>query len=401
MTTCETTSSTACRCGSTLLVGVCALLLLCFSPGYVAAPLEEMSPPPVENTLKLVAVGDIMAHLPLVRSAYDVNTGRHDFTGSFAPVKAQIQAADLAIGNLETTLTAGGDYTGYPKFRAPADLARDLAAVGFDLLVTANNHSLDYGAAGVTETVRLLHSQGLQAVGTANSAAAVGPVLMERNGIRLAFVAYATALNGMTLPAGRDYLVRLYTPDAVRQDVARARAAGADLVISYIHFGDEYARYPNAQQYAIADDLLAAGVQLVLGSHPHVVQPEQRPVAAGHYVIYSLGNFISCQRSAFTDVGLLLEIEIAKRFPDGATQVRQVRPTPTYVKLQKRAGRNHYQVAPLQTADARASDRYRAKLTYNRQSLFLDLLGHLQGGVWRPPVPPSVAVITRPPAEVN
>lgn len=371
---------------------VATVLLLCFVPGNLLQPASQAQVPlPLEQSLKLVAVGDIMSHMTLVNGAYDPAGKQHDFMPVFSAVAATIGSADLAIGNLETTLTTGGDYTGYPRFRAPAALARDLGKTGFDVLVTANNHSLDYGATGVIDTLGLLKKNGLLAVGTAAARDAVGPLLVERNGIRLAIVAYATALNGFKLPAGRDYLVRLYTPETVRSDVAAAKKAGADLIVCYIHFGEEYLRYPDAGQYRIADDLLAAGVDLLLGSHAHVVQPEQQPVLPGRYAIYSLGNFVSSQRSKFTDVGMLLEIDIVKRFPEGITVVRSVNPVPTYVRHKKVAGRNRYQVLPLQQVDAEASGRYRSMLTYNRDSLYYDLLGHLRGGVWRPTLPPRLS----------
>lgn len=374
-----------------LVLTTLSLSLLCFIPGNLLQPATQAQVPPAyERTVKLVAVGDIMAHLPLVKGAYDPVSRQHDFMPVFADLKPVIAAADVAIGNLETTLTAGHDYTGYPRFRAPAALARDLGKTGFDVLVTANNHSLDYGAAGVLDTLEVLKQNGLRAVGTAAASDAVGPVLIERNGIRLAFVAYATALNGFSLPAKRDYLVRLYSPETVRADVAAAKAAGADLIVCYIHFGEEYLRYPDVGQYRIADDLLAAGVDVLLGSHAHVVQPEQKPAPRGGYAIYSLGNFVSSQRSRFTDVGVLLEIEITKHYPEGCTEVRRVKPVPTYVRVQRVAGRSRYRVLPLQQVDAEASARYLSQLTYNRDSLYYDMLGHLQGGVWRPSSPPQV-----------
>jgi len=380
-----------CRWLLIVLSAVLLSLLLCFVPSNLLQPVSlAQVPAPFECTLKLVAVGDIMAHMPLVNSAYDPLGKQHDFMPLFSPLKTTIESADLAIGNLETTLTTGSDYTGYPRFRAPAALARDLGKTGFDVLVTANNHSLDYGAAGVLDTLAVLKNNGLLAVGTAAANDNAGPVLVERNGIRLAIIAYATALNGFKLPAGRDYLVRLYAPETVRRDVAAAKKAGADLVVCYIHFGEEYLRYPDANQYRIADDLLAAGVDLLLGSHAHVVQPEQKPVAKGRYAIYSLGNFVSSQRSKFTDVGMLLEIEIAKRFPEGFTEVRRINPVPTYVQIKQVAGRSRYQVLPLQQLDAEVSTRYRSKLTYNRDSLYFDTLGHLHGGVWRPAQPLQV-----------
>lgn len=376
-----------------LLLVAAAVPLICFIPATLLQPAAlAQQPPSFERTIRLVAVGDIMAHQPQLQSAYDPVRKQYDFTPVFSALKAKISTADLAIGNLETTLATKGRYTGYPRFRAPAELARDLRATGFDVLVTANNHSLDYGAKGVTRTLAVLKQQGVLAIGTASSADAAGPLLVERNGIRLGIVAYATSLNGLSLPKGRDYLVRLYAPETVRSDIARAKAAGADLIVCYIHFGGEYLRYPDASQYRIADDLLKAGVDLLLGSHPHVVQPEHRPIDSGRYAIYSLGNFVSNQRAGFTDVGLLLDIEITKHFPEGVTEVRKVTPTPTYVQISKQSGRSHYQVLPLAQVDAPVSKDYKSKLTYNRNSLYYDLLGHLRGGVWRPPVPQPTLV---------
>lgn len=361
-----------------------ALLFLCVEPwGLQASYQPDVRPRSYETAIEIVAVGDIMMHLSQIESAYDKKTDQYDFTPQFSAVKKQISAADIAIGNLETTFTPGKKPTGYPRFNAPAALARDLATTGFDLLVTANNHSLDYGEAGILGTLSALQKNKIVPVGTSRSAEETRrPVVVERNGIKVAFLAYTCATNGLKRPKNKPYLLNLYADKKVQADVALARKAGADLILGYVHFGQEYERYPGPDQYRIAAEMRKAGVHVVLGSHPHVVQPENNRISRKQYTLFSLGNFISGQRGRFTDIGLMLQLRVVKTHPGGMTIIDQVAHTPTYVQRKKKGKRLAYGVVPLKQVDARLSKRYRSQLTYNKTSLNSDLLGHIRGGVY-------------------
>jgi poly-gamma-glutamate capsule biosynthesis protein CapA/YwtB (metallophosphatase superfamily) len=361
-----------------------ALMFLCLEPwGLQASYRQDVQPFVYETSLEIVAVGDIMMHLSQVKSAYDEKKDRYDFSPQFSEIKDQISRADIAIGNLETTFTPGQKMTGYPKFNTPAALARDLKKTGFDLLVTANNHSLDYGEDGIIGTLDALKKNGLIAVGTGRSwEDEMQPVIVERNDIKVAFLAYTCGTNGVQLPEKKPYLLKLFSKKQVAKDVAAAQRGGVDLILAYIHFGAEYERFPGTEQYKIASVLRQSGVHIVLGSHPHVIQPENKRLSQKQYTLFSLGNFISGQRTRFTDIGLMLNLRLVKRHPAGVTTIEQVSYTPTYVKRSWKKAGVDYSVVPLQQVDKHLSKLYRSKMTYNKVSLRQDVLGHIRGGVY-------------------
>ena len=360
------------------------LLSLCLEPwGLQASSRQDLLPQAFETTLEIVAVGDIMMHLSQVKSAYNRKTEQFDFSRQFAAISDRIRAADIAIGNLETTFTPGRKVSGYPRFNTPSELARDLREAGFDLMVTANNHALDFGEKGVLGTLDALQKYDMRAVGTHRSPnAAAQPVIIEKNGIKVAFLAYTCGTNGLQRPAGKPYLLNLYSTAQVEKDVASARAQSVDLILCYMHFGAEYDRFPDQQQYRIDAALRKAGVHVVLGSHPHVIQPENRRLGEKQYTLFSLGNFISGQKRSFTDVGLLLTLRVRKAHPGGIASIERVSYTPTHVERSQKGEGLDYRVVPLLQVDAELSEQYRNNLTYNRTSLNSDLLGHIRGGVF-------------------
>ncbi len=309
---------------------------------------------PVQR-LKIIAAGDIMMHMPVVNAAA-VKEGGHLFSPIFSEIAPLLREADIAIANLETTFAKDGDYKGYPRFKSPGKLARDLKEVGFDLLVTANNHALDYGEAGVLNTLADLDRAGVRAVGTQRDAETQQYVVVEKDGIRVGVVAYTCLTNGFVLPKGKEYLLNLFSRDRVGRDVLRMREAGADLIVCYIHFGDEYQRHPSPFQREVVGFLHQAGVDVIFGSHPHVVQPAAFSEAESKYVIYSLGNFLSNQRSDYKDVGLLAEVSLAKF--NGATVIEKVRHIPTYVSKERREGRMVYRIKTVESLDEHLTQAY-------------------------------------------
>lgn len=316
------------------------------------APQQPEEPPSYTRTLKLAAVGDIMMHMPQVNSGLQAD-GTHDFRPFFAQVRQRLSEADLAIGNLETTF-AGEQrgYSGYPRFNSPDALAQALAEAGFDIITTANNHSLDTGESGLIRTLDVLDQHQLQHTGTFRSAEEREQLLIvEKNDISLAILAYTYGTNGIPIPEGKPYLVNLLEEEQVERDVRRAKAAGVDLIAVMVHFGNEYQRQPSEEQKRWVERFRQLGVDLVLGSHPHVVQP----YTLGTYTapdgterdfvaIYSMGNFISNQRGDYKDVGVIFEVVVEKHFPEGTVTLKEVSAQPTYVDVWQQDGKRHYQV---------------------------------------------------------
>lgn len=343
--------------------------------------------PPVER-FTILAVGDLMVHTPQLASARIA--GGYDFESCFAPVAPRITAADLAIGNLETTL-AGADrgYTGYPAFNSPDSFAGALVKSGFDVLTTANNHTLDRGPTGLTRTLDVLDGLGAQHTGTARTVEEAERILVaEVNGAKIAILAYTYGMNGFTAPADKKWMVDIVDTARMVADVKRARVLEPDLVIVSIHNGVEYQRQPSEAQKAVEMAMIEAGADVVLGSHPHVIQPMQTVEATREdgtartgFIIHSLGNFVSNQRERYRNTGLLLELGFEKDVRGGATSLISVEYVPVWVDDTDEAGKEH-RVLPI--GDVLADATYPGVDTADRtriQQAWDDTTSHLGGSV--------------------
>lgn len=268
--------------------------------------------PPAQR-VRLFFGGDVMQHLPQVNAA---RRGEgFDYEPVFRTLAPRMHAADLAIVNLETTLTRRGRYTGYPLFRSPVALADALRAAGVDVAVLANNHCCDGGAEGIRTTVEELDRCGIKHTGAFADSTDYkrnNPLYLKYCGMRMALVNYTYGTNGMPVPEGM--IVNRIDTVRMAADLAAARNAGVDFIIACVHWGDEYQRHENATQRTLAAFLRRHGADVVVGSHPHVIQPWTSDSA--HVVLYSLGNLVSAQQRHYTDGGLVAAVE-AVRHPEG------------------------------------------------------------------------------------
>jgi poly-gamma-glutamate capsule biosynthesis protein CapA/YwtB (metallophosphatase superfamily) len=280
------------------------------------------------DTLRLLFAGDIMGHSPQIKSA-EITPGRtYDYTPCFKYLKPVLQQADLAIGNLELTLPGKPPYTGYPMFRSPDDLARALKDAGFDLLVTANNHSNDARGPGVTKTVETLLELGFQQTGTFLNQRDRNeryPLMLYKNNFKIALLNYTYDTNGV--PTEAPTIVNRIDTVQIGADLREARARKPHYIIVVMHWGLEYQLTENTDQRRIARFLIRNGADMVIGAHPHVVQPirmERVTLPDGSekeaLVVYSLGNFISNQLKPHTDGGILFQVDLLKT--KGSPQVR-------------------------------------------------------------------------------
>jgi len=266
----------------------------------------------------LTFVGDAMQHSPQITAAAR-SGGRYDYSTCFTLLEPTIQAADLAVVNLECPL-AGKPYTGYPCFSAPDSYARQLIASGFDLIVTANNHCLDRGAKGLRRTCTMLDSMHIPHVGTYRNATERAqrlPLIRNVNGINIGFLNYTYGTNG--IPARDGVVVDFIDRDLMARDIAAARQAGAQALCVVMHWGIEYTLKPVKSERSLADFLVDQGVDLIIGGHPHVVQPMEMRHSDRHnkdvLLVYSLGNFISNQRDIDCRGGALVNVTL--RIKDG------------------------------------------------------------------------------------
>lgn len=307
---------------------------------------------------RLLFAGDVMAHLPQLTAARR-SDGTHDFFGQFRLVKPRFDAADLVVVNLETTLSAAAPHTGYPCFRTPSSLARALRRAGVDVAVTANNHCCDGGARGIGATLAALDDAGLRHTGTFVDSLRHGadhPLRLAANGIRFALFNYTYGTNGLPVPAGTT--VNRIDTTVIARDLAAVDRGAVDCVIAFVHWGNEYERRPDSEQRMLAGFLRRHGADLVVGSHPHVVQPfEQDSTGA---VFYSLGNSVSNQRRRYCDGGLLAEVEVVKRVAAGVpTMHYAAQVVPVWVALPD------YRILPPEVADTLAMPPH-ARAAYDR-----------------------------------
>ena len=319
-----------------------------------APPLPEEPPepePPAPTTAVLAVCGDAMSHMPVTNDAW--NGEKYDYACIMNGAKAYVEAADYAVVNLETTFAGGPNYSGYPAFNSPDDMAYGLKELGFDLCLTSNNHSLDKGWSGLSRTLDVLDEAGLAHVGTSRSQEECDNniVVADVGGISVAFLGYSYGTNGIPVPGDHPYCINLFntdylsglrTPDTDRlaADLEKAEALETDLVAVMIHWGVEYQTRQNSYQEEVADFLFAHGADIILGGHSHVPQPmEVRTLPDGRqgFVCFSLGNFISSQNDEYTDTTAVLTLELARDNETGEAQVAGYSYAPMYM-LDREAG---------------------------------------------------------------
>ncbi|GMX66732.1 hypothetical protein Elgi_60040 [Paenibacillus elgii] len=320
-------------------------------------PLPSSEPTaPVERRVTLAAAGDVLIH----RTIYEDARTRlnFDFRPVFEAVRPHLQGADVTFANQESI--TGGTALGlsdYPAFNSPFETADALRDAGVDIVSMANNHTLDRGEQAVRQAIRHWKQLGVEYAGASeNEADRKRLRIVEHNGLKLAFVAWTYGTNGISRPPGKPYLVHLLEQErAFRQEIAEAKKQ-ADAVVASLHFGTEYAQLPSEQQRKWARLAAAAGADVILGHHPHVLQPPEwidNGNGGRTLVAYSLGNFLAAQKrpAPYVRIGGILKAELRK--PSGASGGRAavtvggVRFLPTYIRFQAWRG---YCVIPLSQA---------------------------------------------------
>ena len=224
------------------------------------------------HTVNLLFVGDAMQHAPQLTAAQQAD-GTYDYTPCFQYIEDDVRWADLAVVNLECPL-GGKPYKGYPCYSAPESYAQRLRDVGFGLFLTANNHCLDRRDKGLIRTCQTLDSLGIPHIGTyrdAHERSQRLPYIVNIKGVKIAFLDYTYGTNG--IPIQGNVVVDFIDQELIAQDIARARDRGADAICVNLHWGIEYQLKPVASQRTLADWLVTPGVDLIIGGHPHVVEP--------------------------------------------------------------------------------------------------------------------------------
>lgn len=292
-----------------------------------------------DTTFTLAAIGDIMCHNSQFKDAYNSETSTYDFSYVFDNISTYTKTADLCIGNLETTF-AGEEkgYSGYPQFNTPDNLAYELKGIGLDVLTTAGNHALDTGYTGLSRTIDVLKDADISHLGTYQSQEEQDKVLIKFvKGLKIAFVNYTYGTNGIPVPKDKTYCVNLINKELISKQLDVAKSQDPDIIIACMHWGNEYQTKQNSTQMELADFLIQNGADIILGTHPHVLQPyEKRTVTLedgstrNGFVAYSLGNFISDQNAKYTRSSIILNLTITKHV-DGTVSVDNINPIPIYM----------------------------------------------------------------------
>ena len=309
-----------------------------------------------DTTISMAVVGDIMCHGPNYKDAYNASTKTYDFSTFFPQIKSYISNADIAVGNLETTFAGGNKaYSGYPTFNSPPQLAKDIQDLGIDVLTTSNNHSMDSGYNGLINTIDTLDNLGISHTGTFKSEEDKNKILIKDvNGVKIAFLSYTYGTNGISIPKGKEYCINLIDKDLIKKQLESAKAQNPDVICVSMHWGIEYKLQPNTEQKDLADYLFENGADIILGSHPHVLEPmEKRTVTLSDgtkkdvFVIYSLGNFISAQKDKYTKDSIILNLKITKH-SQGNITIDSYDYTPIYMQDNGANATNRYELVDLE-----------------------------------------------------
>ena len=369
------------------------------APPTTEAPTETTVPEPekVIATASISAQGDLLMHKPIFdnRSLVQQDDGSYDFSHIFKYFTETLQRYDYTIANLETTF--GGDgfpYQGNPAFNCPDAFLPSVVEAGYDMLLTANNHSYDTLMTGITRTLEQVRGAGLATIGTRLSEEENRYEIVEVNGIRLGMICYTYTsglsdagvprLNGNS-PVEKPELVNWFhyrNPDKmygeIEQILADMEAEGVDATMLFIHWGNEYELTENGYQNQEAQALCDLGIDVIVGGHPHVVQPVEvltSTVDPEHNTIciYSLGNAVSNQRhgnipacpTAHTEDGILFEITFEK-YSDGKVYIQSADILPTWVNLRWSDGGNEYNMIPLYIEE---KDQWQEQFGFNDEAL--------------------------------
>lgn len=341
---------------------------------------QQESQDKVSSTVTVLSTGDIMVHDTQLNGAYVSETGEYDFSAFFKECAPYFKEADLNVANLEVTFgsTESGKYSGYPAFNTPDSLADAIKAAGLNMLLTANNHSYDTGYFGLTRTAQVLKQRGIDFIGTRETEKDSIYTVKEVNGINIGMANYTystvsggrKSLNGNQLKEEAENLVSTFVYDnaalqsfygQVKEVIKDMKTRGAEFIVFYMHWGEEYHTDANTWQKSIAQQLCNLGVDIIIGSHPHVIQPVELLVSEDSQnttiCLYSTGNAVSNQRqeimdscpSGHTEDGMLFSYTLKKT--DGEVTLEEVDIIPTWVNRYRGGGGYLYTIYPLENPE--------------------------------------------------
>lgn len=344
-----------------------------------AQPTDPIDPGvTVTGSATLGATGDILMHMPCVNPALQAD-GSYNFDSYFHNLSSYVQAVDYAVANLETTLAGTAyKYSGYPQFNCPDGIIPSLKSAGFDMMLTANNHTYDTRSTGFFRTQEIIAQYGLDHIGTKPDAQTDSYLIKDINGIKVGMICYTyetdasadkISLNGNApLTNEEEPLINVFLKDDVAgfsadlaENITDMEADGAEAIVLYIHWGEEYQTKQNNQQKAMAQAACDLGVDVIVGGHPHVIQPldlltSTKDDTHKTVCLYSTGNALSNQRiehmnlkTGHTEDGIFFSFTFVK-YSDGTVRVEDVEVLPLWINLHTSTGKTVYDILPLDQA---------------------------------------------------
>ena len=331
------------------------------------------------KTIEIAATGDILIHKEILETQYDASSDTYDFKNTLQYVREYLSNADLTISNLEGTLSGFENYgfSGYPSFNAPDELADAMKWAGIDVVNNMNNHSLDRDIRGFYRTREILENRGFDIIGTRSSTDNNRYIIKDVKGIKLGIISYSytmtaeegyRGLNGTPISSEVYHLMNTFREDSLeedfkgmREEIDKMKSDGAEVIIFYMHWGDEYELEPNETQIKIANFLANNGVDIVFATHPHSLQPidviKSEDGLHETSVIYSMGNFLSSQRTErienpYTEDGVIVFVKINKNEDTGELEIEYPTYIPTWVNWYGKEDKLFYEVVPATISDA-------------------------------------------------
>lgn len=314
----------------------------------------------INTSVSFSVVGDLMCHSVQFNYA-EVKKDSFDFKPVYSQIQKFLSEPDFTIGNLETVI-AGKKYryTGYPTFNSPEEYIEALSKVGFDILYTANNHSLDRGEIGLKKTNEKIIKNKMIPIGSYEKGEDTISIF-EKNGIKFSLLAYTYGTNRFKLKDNSEYSLNYIDTAKIKKDIAIARSKKAEICIVYFHFGEEYLRKPSAFQKEIVKKSISYGADIILASHPHVIQQieffksESSNLDSG-FVAYSLGNFYSNQKWRYSDAGIILNFELSKDLLSKKISLSKINYIPTWVHKYSSANKKEFVILPSNFRKYKYSD---------------------------------------------
>lgn len=337
--------------------------------------------------IKITATGDVLAHEEQLESQYNSETKKYDFNNNFVYIAPYIKKADISICNLETTLAGkeSNGFSGYPVFNSPDELLSAVKNAGFNVVSAINNHCIDKGSYGFKRTARVITSNNLTLLGMRCSPSEKRYSILNVKGIKVGLMSYCfetqsingqKTLNSIKIPKDVIELANTFNPNKkdcdlpiIKKEINSMKNDGAEVIILVMHWGDEYKNTPNEYQKYMAKELIDSGVNIILGSHPHVLEPmEYIENSSGKkgLVVYSMGNILSNQRyekigNRFTEDGIIVNINLTKNIKNGEISIDDTNYIPTWVNRFNKGKLYSYEILPL-------TDAIKSKDTFNLNS---------------------------------